>query len=76
MYIMYMKNKVFVLCMAAVAVPKTVKARGRGGANSLDLTLPAQVAREYGVKAGDVFALDVASKGNRLILTYSLVYSR
>ena len=56
-------------------IPKTVRARGRGGAPSLDLTIPAQVVRDQGLKAGDVFALDISSRGGKLLLTYTRVYS-
>ena len=53
---------------------KTVKAREHYGANSLDLTLPADVVEEYDVNAGDIFEIEVASEDDELSLTYTRVY--
>lgn len=53
---------------------KTVKAREHHGANSLDLTIPSEVVREYDVKPGDIFEIEVKSEDNRLILNYERVY--
>jgi len=53
---------------------KTVKARAHYGAKSLNLTIPAEIVREYGLKAGDIFELTVDSK-ERLVLSYRRVYS-
>ncbi|WP_436935445.1 AbrB/MazE/SpoVT family DNA-binding domain-containing protein [Halovenus marina] len=53
---------------------KTVKAREHYGANSLDLTLPAEVVDEYDVNAGDIFEIEVASDDDELTLTYTRVY--
>ena len=53
---------------------KTVKAREHYGANSLDLTLPADVVEEYDVNAGDIFEIEVASEDGELSLTYTRVY--
>lgn len=73
-FVLNRKHKVVILSPSSVSVPQTVKARSRGGAPSLDLTVPAQVARDQGVQPGDVFALDVTNKGGRLVLTYTRVY--
>jgi len=53
---------------------KTVKAREHYGANSLDLTLPAEVVDEYEVSPGDIFEIDVESRDDDLVLTYKRVY--
>jgi len=52
---------------------KTVKARAHHGANSLNLTIPAEICREYRLNAGDIFELTVESD-NKIILTYNRVY--
>ena len=57
-----------------MAERQTVKARSRGGANSLDLTIPAAVRRDHDVQPGDVFALEVSSKGGKLVMTYTRVF--
>lgn len=57
-----------------MGTPQTVKARARGGANSLDLTLPAKVAKEFGVEPGDVFALEVKERDGKLVVCYTRVY--
>lgn len=33
----------------------TVKARARKGTNSIDLTLPADIRKEYSISQGDIF---------------------
>jgi antitoxin component of MazEF toxin-antitoxin module len=53
---------------------KTVKAREHHGANSLDLTLPAEVVRDYDVNPGDIFEIEVEEDGDELALTYTRVY--
>lgn len=39
--------------------PFTVKARGRQGTESLDLTIPAELKREHDIAQGDVFLVEV-----------------
>lgn len=54
---------------------KTVKARGREGTATMDLSLPAEVTREFDVEPGDVFAVDAESnEKGELVLTYTRVY--
>jgi len=53
---------------------KTVKARAHPGANSLNLTIPAEIVRIYNLKAGDIFELTVDAK-EQFILSYRRVYS-
>lgn len=53
---------------------KTVKAREHHGANSLDLTIPSEVVREYDVSPGDIFEIEVESNSGELVLMYSRVY--
>lgn len=54
---------------------KTVKARGRRGTATMDLSIPADVSREYDIDAGDVFAVDVTTDDERqLVIRYTRVY--
>lgn len=68
------KRKMSPSTRSQVNMSKTVKAREHYGANSLDLTLPADVVEEYDVNAGDVFEIEVASEDDELSLTYTRVY--
>lgn len=52
---------------------KTVKARVHHGADSLDLTIPVDVVREFNVNDGDIFEIDV-SEDDSLEITYERVY--
>lgn len=55
---------------------KTVKARGRKGTATLDISIPAAVTREFDVEQGDVFAVRVTEdEEGRLQVTYTRVYS-
>ena len=54
---------------------KTVKARGRKGTATMDLSLPAAVTREFDVEPGDVFAIDAEpNEKGQLVITYTRVY--
>jgi antitoxin component of MazEF toxin-antitoxin module len=53
---------------------KTVKAREHYGANSLDLTIPADVVKEHDVNPGDIFEIVINSEDGELVLTYKRVY--
>jgi hypothetical protein len=55
-------------------MPKTVKARRKYGANSLDLTIPAVICRKYDIVAGDVFEIREKIVGDMVELTYKKVY--
>jgi len=52
---------------------RTVKARRKYGANSLDLTIPAELCRRLDIREGDVFEL-TEDKGEQVVLTYRKVY--
>lgn len=51
-----------------------VKARERQGTSSLDLTLPADIKKEYGLSKGDVFKVEVIKEDNEFKLIYELIY--
>ena len=51
----------------------TVKAREHYGSKSLDLTIPVEIKVRYGLKAGDVFEIEVQEHGGELI---AIVYRR
>ena len=53
---------------------KTVKARSRQGATSLDLTIPAIICRERSLQAGDVFTIEETEEGKCLVLKYVKIY--
>jgi hypothetical protein len=53
---------------------KTVKARKHFGAG-LDLTIPAEVIKEYEVKAGDIFEVTLEN-GKEMKLIYKRVYQK
>lgn len=52
-----------------------VKSRLHHGSNSLDLTIPSEVAKDMKINPGDVFRLIVKEREGRLILQYERVYS-
>lgn len=74
MYIMCTKRKLSSPAGSQLCMSKTVKAREHHGANSLDLTLPAEVVRDYNVNPGDIFEIEVEEDGDELALTYTRVY--
>lgn len=54
---------------------KTVKARGRRGTATMDLSIPAEVSREYDIDPGDVFAVDVGvDDDDQPVIRYTRVY--
>lgn len=59
----------------AETMSKTVKARAHHGANSLNLTIPAEIRRKYDLKAGDIFEIAVEQKDKEICLRYKRVYS-
>ncbi len=59
MYIMCTNYVIQTNSLSTVPAPFTVKARGRQGTESLDLTIPVELKREYGISQGDVFVVDV-----------------
>lgn len=52
----------------------TVKARQRYGSNSIDLTLPASIRKEYSINHGDIFKISPIEKDDVLTLEYKLIY--
>jgi hypothetical protein len=56
-----------------MSVRHSVKAREHHGAKSLDLTIPAAVCEQYGLRAGDVYALEVTKEGPKVILLYARI---
>ena len=52
----------------------TVKARARKGTNSIDLTLPADIRKEYYISQGDIFKIDTVIEKDTLKLEYTLIY--
>ncbi len=52
----------------------TVKARERHGTNSLDITLPAELKKEYGISKGDIFKIDVTTEDNTIKFIYTLIF--
>ena len=54
----------------------TVKARQRQGTKSIDLTLPADISKEYSISMGDIFKIDPVFENDTLKLEYTLIYQR
>ena len=53
---------------------KTVKAREHYVADSLDLTIPSELVREYDVNPGDIFEIDHEVDDGELVVRYRRVY--
>jgi translation initiation factor IF-1 len=53
----------------------SVKARTHHGSESLDITIPAKIKREYEISSGDVFIVDVSEQDEKIKVTYERVYS-
>jgi ribosomal protein S15P/S13E len=51
-----------------------VKARVHYGADSLDLTIPAEVCRQYGINEGDVFVLELEETEEDIALLYKRIF--
>jgi len=54
---------------------KTVKAREHFGADSLNLTIPTIIVKEYKIKAGDIFEITVEIIKDKVILQYRRVHA-
>lgn len=54
--------------------PHSVKARTHHGSESLDITIPAEIKREYGINSGDIFVV-TAADDDELILKYKKIFS-
>ena len=55
---------------------KTVKAREHHGAESLNLTIPTKIVKDYKINAGDVFQITVETIKDKVILQYRRVHAR
>lgn len=58
-----------------MTAPHSVKARGRHGSPSLDLTIPAELKREHNISEGDVFIVEVEDDENELSIVYKRIHS-
>lgn len=74
MYIMYSNNVMYKLLISCMPAPHSVKARSRHGTASLDLTIPAEIKREHGISAGDVFVVEVHDEGDDLTISYERIH--
>jgi hypothetical protein len=54
----------------------TVKARTHYGTSSLDISIPADVIKEYDIHAGDVFEVTTTGDNKELKIIYKRVYSQ
>jgi len=54
--------------------PFSVKARGRHGTESLDLTIPAELKREHDISEGDVFVVSVNDDDEEIVIEYKRVH--
>lgn len=54
--------------------PDTVKARVHHGSESLDITIPARVKREFGISPGDVFLVEPEDEEGELVIRYNRIH--
>lgn len=53
----------------------TVKARGRDGTATMDISIPAAITRDFDVERGDVFTVETdTDEQGQLAITYTRVY--
>lgn len=57
-----------------MGVPYNVKARVHHGSESLDITIPAELKREHGITAGDVFIVEADDEDEDLVLRYKRIH--
>jgi hypothetical protein len=74
MYIMYTNYVMYRQKASGVPAPFTVKARGRHGTSSLDLTIPTELMREHGISEGDVFLVEVDEQDDELTISYQRIH--
>lgn len=74
MYIMYTKHVMHSYRNSTVPEPFTVKARGRHGTESLDLTIPVELKREHGISEGDVFLVEIDDDSSELSIKYERIH--
>lgn len=51
-----------------------VKARGRHGTSSLDLTLPTKIKNQEDISEGDLFKVESKIKEDKLQIIYTRIY--
>ena len=52
----------------------TIKARERHGSNSLDLTLPSSIIKEFSLNKGDIYKVDAIEENGEFKLVYTLIF--
>lgn len=52
----------------------TVKARVHHGAESLNLTIPADIVRGNNIAAGDIFKIEATDEEGNIVIKYRRVY--
>jgi len=70
---MYTKYVMYSSIIDAMPAPFSVKARGRHGTESLDLTIPAELKREHDISEGDVFVVSVNDSGE-IVIEYERIH--
>jgi len=74
---MCIKHKVGSMLYAfSMSKTTTVKAREHLGANSLDLTIPTQIRRTFGISPGDLFLVSAEIRGKEVTVSYKRVYHK
>lgn len=53
-----------------------LRARKRQGSNSLELTVPARICRDFDIQHGDVFEISSVQEKGEVKLTYRRVYRK
>lgn len=56
--------------------PYNVKARVHHGSESLDITIPAELKREYGISPGDLFLVSIEEEDGELTLEYERIHKQ
>lgn len=54
----------------------TVKARRRQGTNSLDITIPTNIVKEYKISSGDIFKVEIRQVKGKNIIEYTEIYKK
>jgi len=73
MYFMYTNYVMYRSISGDMPAPHSVKARGRHGTESLDLTIPAELKREHGISEGDVFVVTVSDE-EEIVIDYERIH--
>jgi len=59
-----------------MAKEQILRARKHPGSNSLDLTVPSKICKNYDIQPGDVFEVDAVLDRSEVKLTYKRVYKK